>query len=154
MTLWRWSSEHMTGGGRGGGSTARRRANFPTAACFSTGPAYGATSPPRNRAARRTWASGRSYWRPGPVTSWPAGGGAAGPAPDVLHQPAGDVQAEFQNNILIPCRTRLEHQHSWSTGLDSLAVCMRFRVRISLSCTFCQNVLYAHELAYTCINWV
>jgi hypothetical protein len=31
-------------------------------------------SPLRNRAARRTWASGRSYWRPGPATSWPAGG--------------------------------------------------------------------------------
>jgi hypothetical protein len=30
------------------------------------------------------------------------GGGAAGPAPDVRHQPAGDVQAEIQNNIVIP----------------------------------------------------
>jgi hypothetical protein len=29
-------------------------------------------------------------------------GGAVGPAPDVRHQPAGDVQAEIQNNILIP----------------------------------------------------
>ncbi len=38
-----------------------------------------------------------------------AGGGcaAAGPAPDVQHQPAGDVLAEIQNNILIPCRTLL-----------------------------------------------
>ena len=32
------------------------------------------------------------------------GGGAAGPAPDVRHQPAGDVQADISNNILIPCR--------------------------------------------------
>jgi hypothetical protein len=72
------------------------------------------------------------------------GGGAAGPAPDVRHQPAGDVQAEIRNNILIPCKTHLKHQHSWCSGLDSLAVCMRFRVRILDSCTFCQNVLYAH----------
>ena len=56
-----------------------------------------------------------------------AGGGGdapdAGPATDVRHQPAGDVQAEIRyiryvpykyglsNSILIPCRTRLEHQH-------------------------------------------
>ncbi len=33
------------------------------------------------------------------------GGGAAGPAPDVRHQPAGDVLAEIQNSILIPCIT-------------------------------------------------
>jgi hypothetical protein len=79
------------------------------------------------------------------------GGGAAGPSPDVRHQPAGDVQAEIRNNIVIPCRTLLEHQHSWSSGLDSLAVCMRFRVRILVSCTFCLNVLYAHILAYTVI---
>ncbi len=32
------------------------------------------------------------------------GGGAAGPAPDVRHQPAGDVQAEIRKNILIPCK--------------------------------------------------
>ena len=35
------------------------------------------------------------------------GGGAAGPAPDVRHQPAGDVQAEILNNILILCKHRL-----------------------------------------------
>ena len=35
------------------------------------------------------------------------GGGAAGPTPDVRHQPAGDVQAEIQNNIVIPCKTLL-----------------------------------------------
>jgi hypothetical protein len=77
------------------------------------------------------------------------GGGAAGPAPDVRHQSAGDVQAEIRNNILIPCRTLLMYQHSWSSGLDSLVMCIRFRVRILISCTFCQNVLYAHILAYT-----
>ncbi len=49
-------------GGAGGGRTARRWANFPTAACFSTGQVYGATSPLRNRAARRTWAFWRSNW--------------------------------------------------------------------------------------------
>ncbi len=27
------------------------------------------------------------------------GGGAAGPAPDVRHQPAGDVQADIKKNI-------------------------------------------------------
>ncbi len=37
------------------------------------------------------------------------GGGAAGPAPDVRHQPAGDVQAEIRNNILKPCKTQLKH---------------------------------------------
>jgi hypothetical protein len=58
------------------------------------------------------------------------GGGAAGPALDVRHQPAGDVQAKIRNNKLQPCKTKLEHQHSWSSGQDSLAVCMRFRVRI------------------------
>ncbi len=35
------------------------------------------------------------------------GGGAAGPTLDVRHQPAGDVQAEIQNNIVIPCKTLL-----------------------------------------------
>ena len=30
MTLWRWASEHMTGGRRGGGRTARRLASFPS----------------------------------------------------------------------------------------------------------------------------
>ncbi len=79
------------------------------------------------------------------------GGGTAGPAPDVRHQQAGDVQADIRNNILIPCKTQLEHQHSWSSGLDSLAVCMRFTVRIPMLCTFCQNVLYAHILEYTVI---
>jgi hypothetical protein len=81
------------------------------------------------------------------------GGGAAGPAPDVRHQPrpAGDMQAEIRDNILIPCKTQLKHQNSWCSGLDSPAVCMRFRVRILNSCTFCQNVLYAHKLAYTVI---
>ncbi len=76
------------------------------------------------------------------------GGGAAGPAPDVRHQPAGAVLAEIQNNILIPCRTLLEPEDSWFSGIDSLAVCIRFRVRIPGSCTFCQNVLYAHVRAY------
>jgi hypothetical protein len=39
-----------------------------------------------------------------------AGGeGAAEPAQDVRHQPAGDVQSEIQNNILIPCRFVAEH---------------------------------------------
>ena len=32
------------------------------------------------------------------------GGGAAGPVPDVQHQPVGDVQAEIPTNRLIPCR--------------------------------------------------
>jgi hypothetical protein len=50
-------------------------------------------------------------------------------------------------------QTQAEHQHSWSSGLDSLAVCMRFRVRIWDTCTFCQNVLYAHILAYTVTWW-
>jgi hypothetical protein len=53
-------------------------------------------------------------------------------------------------------QTQAEHQHSWSSGLDSLAVCMRFMVRIRELCTFCQNVLYAHFaahiLAYTVIG--
>ncbi len=33
------------------------------------------------------------------------GGGAAGPAPDARHKPAGDVLAVIQNSILIPCKT-------------------------------------------------
>ena len=33
----------------------------------------------RNSAAMRTWASGRSYWRPGPATSWPAAEALRGP---------------------------------------------------------------------------
>jgi hypothetical protein len=41
--------------------------------------------------------------RAGDVMS--GGGGAAGPTPDVRHQPAGDVQADIQNNIVIPCKT-------------------------------------------------
>jgi hypothetical protein len=136
--------------------TVRRRANFPTAACFSTGPAYGATLPLRIRAARRTWASGRSYRRPGPATSWPAGGAlrrrlrGQRRTSDISQQ--GNVQAEIRNKILIPCRTLVEHQHSWSSGLDSLAVCMRFKVRIQHTCTFCQNVFYVHILAYTVIS--
>jgi hypothetical protein len=35
---------------------------------------------------------------------WQVLGSAAGPAPDVRHQPADDVQAEIPTNILIPCR--------------------------------------------------
>ncbi len=31
-------------------------------------------------------------------------GGTAGPAQDVQHQPAGDVQGEISTNILIPCK--------------------------------------------------
>jgi hypothetical protein len=64
------------------------------------------------------------------------GGGAAVPAPDVRHQPAGDVHAKILTNILIPCKTLLWYQRSWSSGLDSLAVCTRFRVRFLDSCTF------------------
>jgi hypothetical protein len=56
------------------------------------------------------------------------GGGAAGPAQDVRHQPAGDVQAEIPTNILIPCGKWLEYPQSWSSGIVSLAVCQRFRV--------------------------
>jgi hypothetical protein len=36
------------------------------------------------------------------------GGGAAGPAQDVRHQPADDVQVEIRNNILIPCQTQFK----------------------------------------------
>ncbi len=73
---------------------------------------------------RMSWASGKSNWRPGPAMSWPAGGAWRGPrqtGPDVRHQPADDVLAEIQNNILIPCRTLLDHEHSWSSGIDSPA---------------------------------
>ncbi len=40
-----------------------------------------------------------------------SGGGAAGPAQDVRHQPAGDVQAEIRNIRHIPCKTLLLHEH-------------------------------------------
>jgi hypothetical protein len=77
------------------------------------------------------------------------GGGAAGPAPDVRHQPAGDVQAEISNNILIPCRNNFKHRRWWSSGIVSLAVCMRLSVRFLGLCTFCQNVFYDHIPVYT-----
>ena len=83
------------------------------------------------------------------------GGGAAGPAPDVRHQPAGDVQAEMSSNILIPCRNHKQYRRWLSSGIFSLAVCMRSSVRISGLCTFCQNVfttIYQHILACTIIN--
>ncbi len=70
------------------------------------------------------------------------GGGEAGPAPDVRHQPAGDVHEEIPTNILIPCRKLLEYAHSWSSSIDSLAVCIKFRDRIPRSCTFKKNVFY------------
>ncbi len=127
----------MTGGGRGGGRTTRRRANFHTAA---SKPCCDA-----NMGIREILLEALA----GDVMA--GGGGAAGPAPDVRHQPAGDVQAKIRNNILIPCKTQSEHQHSWSSGLDSLALCMRFRIRIPHTCTFCQNVLYAHILESTVI---
>ncbi len=44
------------------------------------------------------------------------GGGAAGPAPDVQHQPAGDVQAEIRYNIYIP------YKHSQSINTRGLVV--------------------------------
>ncbi len=77
------------------------------------------------------------------------GGGAAGPAPDVRHQPAGDLQAEIPTNILIPCGNWFEYPHPWSIGIVSLAVCIRFRVLILNLCIFFHNVLYAHVRAYT-----
>ena len=44
------------------------------------------------------------------------GGGAAGPAPDVRHQPAGDVQAEIRYNTYIP------YKHSQSINTRGLVV--------------------------------
>ena len=44
------------------------------------------------------------------------GGGAAGPSPDVRHQPAGDVQAEIQYNSYIP------YKHSLSINTRGLVV--------------------------------
>ena len=44
------------------------------------------------------------------------GGGAAGPAPDVRHQPAGDVQAEIRYNSYIP------YKHSQSINTRGLVV--------------------------------
>ena len=79
------------------------------------------------------------------------GGGAAGPAPDVRHQPAGDVLAEILTRKLIPCRMLIMYEHWLSSGLVSLAVCIRFTVRILRLCTFFRNVLYAHIPAYTSI---
>ena len=76
------------------------------------------------------------------------GGGAAGPAraPDVRHQPA-----EILTRTLIPCRMLIRYEHWLSSGLVSLAVCIRFTVRILRLCTFFRNVLYAHIPAYTSI---
>ena len=44
------------------------------------------------------------------------GGGAAGPAPDVRHQPAGDVQAEIRYIRYIP------YKHRQSINIRGLVV--------------------------------
>ena len=132
-------------------TSSRRLASFPTAACFlnraSVRRHIAASKPCReaNMGIREISLDARA----GDVMA--GGGGAAGPAPDVRHQPAGDVHAKILTNILIPCKTLLWYLRSWSSGLDSLAVCMRFTVRIPGLYTFCQNILYAHILAYTVI---
>ena len=57
-------------------------------------------------------------------------GGAAGPAPDVRHQPAGDVPSEFPEQLSYTLSNPYWHQHLWLSGLKSFAVCMRFTVQI------------------------
>ncbi len=66
--------------------------------------------------------------RAGDVMAGRGAAGAAGPAPDVRHQPVGNVHAEIPTNILMPRRKLLEYAHSWSNGILSLAVCIRFTV--------------------------
>ncbi len=55
-------------------------------------------------------------------------GGAAGPAPDVRLQPAGDVHPQFGINLTNTIRKSYEHQRWWCSGMNSCAVCMRFWV--------------------------
>ena len=104
----------------------------------------------------QTWASGRSKWRPGPGRRLGrhgrragAGRGGAGAGRSTA---AGRWRAgKNPTHRLMPCRMLCMYPHSWSGGLDSLAVCIRFRVQFLRLCTFFLNVLYLHILAYTVI---
>ena len=58
----------------------------------------------------------------------PGAGGAAGPAPDVRHQPAGDVHPQFLSNLTSTIQMSSVHQRWWCSGMNSGAVCMRFCV--------------------------
>jgi hypothetical protein len=106
----------MTGGARGGAALhidGRSPANFPSHSGMFLNRAgvrrhIAATKPCReaNMGIREILLEARA----GDVMAG-GGGGAVEPAPAVRHQPAGDVQAKIRNNILIPCKTLLDHQH-------------------------------------------
>jgi hypothetical protein len=77
--------------------------------------------------------------RGGPAGDVMAGaGGAAGPAPDVRHQPAGDVHPQFRINLTNTTQKSSKHQRWWCSGMNSHAVCVRFWVRIWRFSLFCQ----------------
>ena len=58
-------------------------------------------------------------------------GGAAGPAPDVRHQPAGDVHRQFLRvSKLCSIQMLPMYQRWWCSGVNCLAVRIRLWVRI------------------------
>ncbi len=65
-------------------------------------------------------------------------GGAAGPAPDVRHQPAGDVHPQFISNLTCTIQMSSVHQRWWCSGMNSRSVCIRFWVRVWRLYLFCR----------------
>ena len=55
-------------------------------------------------------------------------GGAAGPAPDVRHQPAGDVHLQFLSKLTCTIQMLPMYQRWWCSGRNSRSVCIRFWV--------------------------
>ena len=65
-------------------------------------------------------------------------GGAAGPAPDVRHQPAGDVHLQFLSKLTCTIQMLPMYQRWWCSGVNCSAVCIRFWVRIRRLYIFCK----------------
>ncbi len=120
--------------------------NFPVPLCGPTGPHIGflwrVSAAARSHEPKHAseWFPSRCTWihyqtskiqveaRAGDVMA--GAGGAAGPAPDVWHQPAGDLPYEFPEQQSYTLSNPYWNQRSWRSGLKSRAVCMRSTVWI------------------------
>ncbi len=115
-------------------SIQQQPATFQVAGCFSISglqECAATSAPPSPRpASQRASASQRSMLMLGLATSdvMAGAGGTAGPAPDVRHQPAGDVHPQFCIQHPYTIQNRCMYQRWWCSGVNSHAVCMRFGV--------------------------
>ncbi len=87
---------------------------------LSIWPECAATSAPPRPALPPVSALKRSMSRLGPATSWRGRGGAAGPAPDVCHQPPGRTEILYCNSVTME-HLILTQLAKWLWRLD--AVC-------------------------------